>query len=135
MAGTIMANAKTIKNIIEVALICAADAAAATFTATVLNSLPGMPDILGYYLYSVKAWPGATAPTDASDLTITDKDGIDLLGGRGTDLIDATTMTSCCAGSVANAMPMPVMGPITINITNNAVNAAVINLKLLFVAD
>ena len=133
MAGTILANAKTIKGIIEVALVCEADAAAATFTAAVINNLPGMPDILGMKLYNVKVCPGVTAPTDASDLTITDADGIDLLGARGTDLIDSASMTSCCAGSSGTEMPMPVMGPITINITNNVVNAAVIKMKLLFV--
>jgi hypothetical protein len=133
MAGTIVANAKIIKGMVEITLDCRADAAAATFDAVVLNGLSGVPDILGLKLYNVKAWPGSTAPTDATDLTITDAEGIDILGGRGTDLIDATTMTSCCAGSINTEMPMPIMGPITINITNNAVNAAVIKIKLLFV--
>jgi hypothetical protein len=134
MAGTITASVNTFKTMTEVKLRCAADAAAATFTATVLGSLPGMPDLRGLFLYSVKAYPGSPAPTDASDLTITDQDGIDLLGGRGVDLIDNTTMTSVCAGTPITDMPMPVTGPLTINITNNVVNAAVIHLKLLFVS-
>jgi len=143
MAGTIRANARGIKregspnqyDMIEVHLLCSAEAAAATFTSRVLQSLAGMAnfDITGYSLYNVKVFPGATAPTDASDLTITDVDGVDLLGARGTDLIDASSMTSCCAGSTNTEMPMPVTGPITINISNNAVNAAIINIKLLFV--
>jgi hypothetical protein len=143
MAGTIVAQAKKIKragsalpcDMIEVHLLCSCEAAAATFTSRVLQSLAGMAgfDIMGFYLYHVKVWPGATAPTDASDLTLTDQDGVDLLGARGTDLIDETSLTSCCAGSTNTEMPMPITGPITINISNNAVNAAIINIKLLFV--
>jgi hypothetical protein len=144
MAGTILAFPRGIKkegsplkyDMIEVALHCTCDAAAATFTAVVINTLSGMANfnLEGYKLYNAKVAPGSTAPTDASDFTITDVDGIDLLGGRGTDLIDATSCTSCCAGSANTEMPMPITGPITLTISNNAVNAAVIKIKLLFVA-
>lgn len=143
MAGTIVAYPKRIQrkgsplhnDMIEVRLLCTCEAAAATFTSVVLNTLAGMSDydLVGFFLYSVKVWPGATAPTDASDLTITDVDGIDLLGGRGTDLIDSASLTSCCVGTTSTDMPMPITGPITLNISGNVVNAAVINIKLLFV--
>jgi len=44
-----------------------------------------------FYLYSVETWPGAVAPTDASDLTLIDTTtGEDLLGGSGLNSIDAT---------------------------------------------
>ena len=44
------------------------------------------------YIYSVETWPGGTAPTDASDFTLLDAvTGEDLMGGNGTDAIDATT--------------------------------------------
>jgi hypothetical protein len=142
MAGTIIATTRGIKKVgspykydmIEVRLLCTCEAAAATFTSVVLNTLSGVVgyDLVGYKLYSVKAFPGSTGPTDATDLTITDVDGVDLLGARGTNLIMEATKTSCCAGSASSEMPMPITGPITINISNNAVNAAVINLKLLF---
>lgn len=50
--------------------------------------------IKGTYLYSVTAYPtsGGTAP-DAADVTVT-MDGLDLLGGKGVNLIHATATYS-----------------------------------------
>lgn len=144
MAGTINVKAREIRkqgadhaSMIEVHVQAIADAASSyTFPTVILReTLPGMfgLDLVGFKLYSVTAYHGATGPTDASDLTITDVNGIDLLGARGTDLIDETSETSCCAGSTNTEMPMPITGPITITLTGNSVASAVVNLKLLFV--
>jgi len=141
MAGKINATYKGIRrkgadhdSMIEVRLECTADSAAATYPAYTLKSKGGNTiDLTGYFLYSAKAWPGATAPTDATDLTITDIDGVDLLGGRGTDFIDATSKTSTSAGTLVTDMPMPITSNLTITITNNAVNSAVCYIKLLFI--
>ena len=48
----------------------------------------------GFYLYSVVAYPGSVAATDDTDIVITASTGnksTDILGGNGTNLIDATT--------------------------------------------
>lgn len=138
MAGTITLSYQNISpKIIEVTAVCTADAGDNSFPATVVtprpSSNPGM-DLVGWYLYAVHAKPGSTAPTDASDLTVTNLDGLDLLGGRGTDLLDATSITSCAAGSTVTAMPMPITGPVTLNLSNNSIASAIVTLKLLFVA-
>ena len=113
-------------------LTCTAgtDGDAGTYPATVMNALAkdsnsNLFDIRGMKIYSVKAYPGTTAPTDATDLTLTDEYGIDLLGGKGADLIDATTKTFIPSGPGAFAQPALITGNVTINITNNSVASAV----------
>lgn len=121
-------------SICKLVLTCTAgaagDANAAKYPATVLNTLAvdgdGVSfDIRGLKLYAVKAYPGTTAPTDASDVTITDEFGVDLLGGKGADLVDATTKTYIPAGPGAFAQPALITGNITLNITSNEVAGAV----------
>jgi len=82
-------------------LTCTAGTAgeAGAFPATIINplavdSVGSLFDLRGLKLYSVKVIPGATAPTDATDLTITDEYGIDLLGGKGSLPISASGFTS-----------------------------------------
>lgn len=69
----------------------------------------------GYYgaVGSVVTNPGATAPTDNWDLTITDVDGYDVLQGVGADRDTTNTET---AGPTVS--PSIVFGPLTANITN-----------------
>ena len=126
--------------ICKLVLTCTADSFAATYPATVVNPLAvdsnGSPyDIRGLKLYSVKAYPGATAPTDATDLTITDEFGCDLLGTKGTNFIDATSKTWIPAGPEGYALPALITGDITVNISNNAVNSAITTIILEFVGD
>lgn len=68
-----------------------------------------------YYgaVMSVVTNPGATAPTDNWDATITDVDGYDVLQGVGADRDTTNTET---AGPTVS--PSPVFGPLTLNITN-----------------
>lgn len=143
MAGTITGTLERIQTqqgrpqMAEIVLTCTADAAAATYPATVVNTLANIStwDLRGLKLYSVKAYPGAVAPTDGTDLTITDKYGVDLLGGKGENLIDATSKTWCPAGPSNYALPALITGNITVNITNNAVNSAVTTIVLELTGD
>ena len=143
MAGTITGTLERIQTqmgrpqIVEIVLTCTASADNASFPATVVNTLSGIStwDLRGLKLYSVKAAPGAVAPTDESDLTITDKYGVDLLGGKGINLIDATSKTWCPAGPEGYALPALITGDITVNISNNAVNSAITTIILEFVGD
>lgn len=130
--------------ICKLALTCTAgaagDANAHLFPATVINPLAvdangNLFDIRGLKLYSVKAYPGATAPTDATDLTITDEYGIDLLGTKGANVIDATSKTWTPVGPENYALPALITGNITVNITNNLVDSAITTLVLEFVGD
>jgi hypothetical protein len=142
-AGIITGSIKRIQTqqgrpqIVEIVLTCTASADDHTFPETIVNTLANIStwDLRGLKLYSVKAYPGATAPTDATDVTITDVYGIDLLGGKGTDLIDATSKTWIPIGPAGYALPALITGNITVNITNNSVNSAVVNLVLELVGD
>ncbi len=87
----------------------------------------------GYYLYTVETWSGATTPTDNSDLTLLDATtGEDLLGGNGTDAIDGSNPNSIFPKSTnmdLNYYHM-VKGDMTINVTNNSVNSAIIHIRI-----
>jgi hypothetical protein len=126
--------------VLKLVLTCTADATAHTFPATVINDLAVDSDgrtfdLRGLKLYSVKAAPGGTAPTDATDLTITDEYGVDLIGGRGTDFIDATSKTWTPAGPATYNLPALITGDVTVTITNNAVDSAIVTLVLEFVGN
>jgi hypothetical protein len=123
--------------IVTVVLTCTASADNASYPATVVNTLENIStwDLRGLKLYSVKAIPGDTAPTDATDLTITDEYGVDLLGGKGADLIDATSKTWIPAGPSNFALPALITGNITVTITNNLVKSAVTTIVLELVGD
>jgi len=121
--------------VVKVELTCTADAEAATYPETVVNTLSGVSDfdLRGLKLYSVKAIPGDTAPTDATDLVIEDEYGVDLLGGRGADFIDASDKTWIAAGPAKDTQPALITGNITVKITNNEINSAVTTIILEFI--
>jgi hypothetical protein len=138
MAGTITGVLSRIgvrqgsPQLIKITLTCTADAAAASYPDTVINTLSGVSDfdLRGLKLYSVKAYPGGIAPTDATDLVIEDEHGIDLLGGKGVDFIDATSKTWIPVGPAGYVLPAFITGNITVKISNNAVNSAVTTIVL-----
>lgn len=140
-AGTIVGAINRIQSqqgrpqIVKVFLTCTASADDHTYPETIVNTLENVSDydLRGLSLYSVKAIPGTTGPTDNSDLTITDEDGVDLLGGKGENIIDNATSSFIPAGPGAFAQPAPITGDITINLSGNSVNSAVVTLVLLFV--
>jgi hypothetical protein len=106
---------------------CTADAADGSVDA---YTVIGFHD---FYIYSVETWPGATAPTDASDFTLLDAiTGEDLMGGNGTDAIDATTPITVLPRSAAMSLNFyhMVKGNLTLTITNNVVNSAIMNVRI-----
>jgi len=115
---------------IKVVLTCTADVSAHTFPATVINDLIDHK-IVGMSLLTVGTYPGGLACTDSTDLTLT-QDTIDILGGKGTDLIDATTAEFTWAGSSTQDFGVPITGDITANITNNSVDSGVAMIVLTF---
>ena len=60
---------------------------------------------------------------------------MDLLGGKGADLIDATSKTWIPAGPVDYVLPALITGNITLNITNNSVDGAITTIILELVGD
>ena len=70
-----------------------------------LPSLTNMRgDLTGWMAWFIEVYPGGTAPTDAADLTMLSCTGADMLGGSGTDKIDATSKTTaeCFIGGTAS---------------------------------
>ncbi len=114
-------------------LVCTANDPATTISSSI-DTISGVNtySLAGTNLHNVKSYPGATAPTDASDLTITDSYGVDLLGGKGTNLIDSTDYTQTLVGPSGAYAPQRSIGTKSVTITNNAVANAVINLILDF---
>jgi len=82
---------------------------------------------LGYYLWLMVTNPGTTAPTDDWDITVVDGDGVDMLNSQGTDRDTTNTEIEPLA------VPFPVSTEsITINISGNSVNSAIIVVHLHF---
>lgn len=93
-----------------------ADAAAATVPST---------DITGGKVYGVLQRivtnPGVPAPTDNYDITITDSDGLDVLGGVGANRDTANTEE---AEIVQTSFQRIVADVLTFNLSGNSVNSA-----------
>lgn len=128
---------------VVITIVCTADASAHTYPAVTIpltgfspsNSLLNAYNLTGYILYAVGRTPGATAPTASYTTTITDYRGYAM------DEALLTTNGSATAAqwtwiSPATA-PYPVFpvvrpGPITVQISANSVNSAVVTLDLIF---
>ena len=76
------------------------------------------------FVYLVETDPGTTAPTDNYDITLTDRNGTDVMGGALANRDTTTTETAAPLLSDGTAWVIPVFGPLTLNISNNSVNAA-----------
>jgi hypothetical protein len=97
-----------------------------------------MKFINGKYLYIVKSHPGSPAPTDNSDLAINTSLGFVLMyaSGNGTNMVSATSaIWQFPDGPVVQTNAYPIVDgsdPLSIVISNNDVNSAVVNLILEF---
>ena len=121
-----------------VTVTCTADASAATFPAVTIPLLGFYPtnylntyNLYGYILYQVDRTPGSTAPTASYTTVITDNRGFPV------DLALLTTNGSAAAAQMtlinSAAVGYPVIrGPLTVQISANLVNSAVITLDLVF---
>ena len=79
----------------------------------------------------VETDPGATGPTDNTDFVLNTENGTDMLGGNGANAIDNATNNLV----YPPVSPMPIGPVLTLAITNNAVNSAVVVIKLYLVRD
>jgi len=94
-----------------------ADAAGAV-TSTVLT-----PEIDGYVFLAVTN-PGAVSPTDNYDVTLTDTDGVDVMGGTlaNRDAVNSEAAVPLIATGTYDARFVD--GGLTFDLTNNSVNSA-----------
>lgn len=121
-AGTVTdaGKLKYSKNVSVLTYSWTADASAATVPATA-STIP-----IDGYVFMVVTNPGATAPTTLYDITLTDSDGVDIMGG---ELADRHTSNSeqafpLMSGSTDFFGGRFVAGVLTLNVTNNSVNSA-----------
>ncbi len=109
---------------IKVEVLCTGDDGTGAIPDTDISALCSLK-LEGLYLLTVATSPGATPPTDATDLTL-EVDDMDMLDGKGVNLIDATTNELTWAGSSGTDFGVPVTGAMTQKITNqSAVDALV----------
>lgn len=92
------------------------DATNGSVPATVIKTFAGV-------VLRVVTDPGTTAPTTLYDITLTDVNGLDVLNGNGADR--SATVTEQCFPTVATVpVECPVVGALTLTITNNIVVSA-----------
>jgi hypothetical protein len=126
-----------------VTLVCTADASAHTYPAATIpltgtspsGSLLNAYNLTGYILYAVGRTPGATAPTANYTTTITDYRGYAMDNALLTTNGSATAAQWTWISPATAPYPVfPVVrpGPITVQISANSVNSAVITLDLIF---
>jgi hypothetical protein len=91
--------------------------------------------IKGWYLYTVTAYPtsGGTAP-DAADVQIL-MSGLDLLGGKGVNLIHATATkdTWPYSATMSEYRAPVIVNTVTLSVANQATVSANFTIELLFV--
>jgi hypothetical protein len=111
---------------------CTADASNGSWPAVALSQ-SHIDRLTGFYLYKLIINPGATPPTDNWDFTITDSDGIDILGGSGSNM--HTTNSAMIAPKLNSStyFAQPIYGALNLNISGNIVHSAVIVIKAIFV--
>ena len=136
MAGTVVGTFTRVRTNVgrpkaaKLELLCTADAALATYPSTIINDLAALKslwDLRGMMLKSLMAIPSAVvAPTDKVNITIKNEYGVDLLGGAGTQFIPAAGS----AWTKGTLYPVLITGDITMALTDNLVNSAVITLVL-----
>ena len=119
------------KNAVRVNIIHTCGAASAVFTATTLNAAI-MKVIKGMMLHKMSSNPGATAPTDNWDVTLVDENGIDMLGGEGTNMHTTTSQVRFPEKGTDAPGDVMVGTVLTPTIAGNSVNAAIVSLDLYF---
>lgn len=92
-----------------------ADASDGSVPDTVIHNVRGT-------LERLVTQPGSTAPTDNYDVTLTDADGFDVLGGAGADRDTANTEEAAIA--LGTYFQRTVAGDLTFSLANNSVNSA-----------
>jgi len=130
MAGTVTQALTTeVDHIKVVTLTCTADASDGSFPATTLTVLPNNGK--GGRLLQMITDPGATAPQDNYDITLTNG-GADMLLGGGANRDTANTEIAFIESNGAH----PVYAgtdTLVLNVTGNNVNSAISVIKLYFV--
>ena len=86
---------------------------------------------IGGLLLGVQTVPGATAPTDDYDITITNAQGLDVMGGALANRDAVSTEFSLPAVNGTYGY-VPITGPLSINISGNSAGSAFVTLRIFY---
>lgn len=112
-------------NVRVLTFTCTADVTAHTYPVTTSSG-----NINGY-IFLVVTNPGGVAPTTLYDITLTDSDGVDIMGGELANR--SATLSEQAVPLMGNVYGSRfVNGTLTITITNNSVNSAVTVVKIFY---
>jgi len=126
MAGTVTQTHTKRGPIGLVTLTCTGDASDGSIPNTNF-----VPKISGKII-AIETNPGATAPTDNYDIVIDDADGHDVLEAAGANRDTANTEKTAVAFGTYFGSPVSVEDVLTLKITNQSVNAAIIVVKVYY---
>lgn len=96
-------------------------------------TLPGMSATTFGQIIAVETDPGGTAPTNLYDITLTDAQSNDVMGGSLANRSTTATQRAAPLLTSGTEWPAPFYGTLTLNITNNAVNAATGSVRVYWV--
>ena len=126
MAGTVAIEHKAFGAVRRVRCTCVADAADASIPDTVLPRIEGR-------LIAIETNPGATAPTDNYDVSVTDAEGHDVLEGVGANRDTATTEKAPIVYTGTALHPVVSLDDVlTLKVANNLVNSAQVVISLYY---
>ena len=121
-----------------VTVACVADASAATFPSVTIPLFGYYPttylntyNLTGFILYQVGRTPGGTAPTANYTTVITDSRGFNVDLGLLTTNGSAASPQLTAITTTGTSYPV-IRGALTVQISANAVNSAVVTLDLVF---
>jgi hypothetical protein len=98
------------------------------------SSSPSFGETYSGCVFAIETNPGSPAPTDDYDITLTDTDGVDLLGGQGANRDTATSeMVLAKVGSAFACAPTH--SAFTFNLSGNIVNSATGTAKIYIYED
>ena len=130
MAGTVtQATTTLVDHIKVVTLTCTADASDGSYPSTALTGVPNNGK--GGRLLQIATDPGATAPQSNYDIVLTEGGGADLLLGVGANRHTSTSEVAIIESNGAH----PVYAgtdTLTLALSNNNVNSALVTIKLYF---
>lgn len=79
--------------------------------------------------------PGTPAPQAAYDMTVTDSQGVDITNATALANLSATDSARARPNVGGTTRAVPVQGPLTIAVSNNNVNGAVVLLRIYYFKD
>ena len=117
-------------NMATLTLAWTSDSVTGAVSATTSTAVTDL--IAGKYIVLVVTDPGATAPTDDYDITITDANGVDVMGGALANRDTANTEQTMPAILTGLYFPRPIATALTLNVTaagNSKVGTVIIYLS------